>query len=52
MILAEAIAAIAAGQKVHSSNGGVFWLEHDKRPGAHGRAGRLWQVHQACSILV
>ena len=31
MTLAEAVAAIAAGHKVRASNGGTFWLEHDKR---------------------
>ena len=30
MTLSEAVAAIAAGHKVRASNGGLFWLEHDK----------------------
>ena len=31
MTLAEAIAAIAVGSKVRSSDGSLYWLEHDKR---------------------
>jgi hypothetical protein len=31
MTLAEAITAITAGHKVRASNGGLFWLEHNKR---------------------